>query len=69
MQMKFVARTAMNLGMIFAWTLFASAQDQSAQGPPPPTAPAVTAPQAGPAWSPARSIDMFAFPKKTSAIR
>jgi hypothetical protein len=68
MQMKFVAKTAMNLGMILTLALFASAQDQSAQGPPPSAAIA-TAAQPGPAWSPARSIDMFAFLKKTSAHR
>ena len=49
MQMKFVAKTAMNLGMILTLALFASAQDQSAQGPPPSAAIA-TAAQPGPAW-------------------
>ena len=68
MQMKFVAKTAMNLDMILTSALFASAQDQPAQGPPPSAAIAPAA-QSGPVWSPARSIDMFAFPKKTSAIR
>ena len=68
MQPTFLAKT-INLGLILTSALFASAQVQPAQGPTSPAAPAVPAPQAGPVWSPARSIDMFAFPKKTSAIR
>jgi hypothetical protein len=63
MQMKFVAETAINLGLILTSALFASAQAQQAQGPPSPSASAVPAAQPGPVWSPAQSIDMFAFPK------
>ena len=68
MQMKFVAKTAINLGLILTSALFTSEQNQPAQGPPPSAAiaPAI---QSGPVWPPAQSIDMFAFPKKTSAIR
>jgi len=52
MQMKVVAKTAVNLGLMLTSALFASAQ-----------APSSPAAQPGLAWSPAQSIDMFAFPK------
>jgi hypothetical protein len=63
MQMKFMAKTAINLGLILTSALFASDQAQPAQGPPSPSAAAAPGAQAGPAWSLPQSMDMFAFPK------
>ena len=56
----------MNLSMILASALVASAQSQVAQGPPPPAATPATQP--GPAWSPAQSIDLFAFPRNNQTV-
>src|ERR1700733_8584129 len=49
MQMRFVAKTTINLGLILTSALFTSEQKQPAQGPPPSAAiaPAI---QSGPVW-------------------